>query len=68
MKPTLGQRLKKIRLGVAWTQADLAKESGVSASAISRFEQGRQKPTIESADRLADALGVTLDWLIRGRK
>jgi transcriptional regulator with XRE-family HTH domain len=50
---------------LAWTQEDLARESGVPQATISRVEQGqRRNPGADVIRRLARALGVTADWLI----
>lgn len=66
MKRTLGQRLKEARESCEWTQPELARKSGVSTMTISHFECNRREPRIANLVRLADALGVTTDWLILG--
>jgi transcriptional regulator with XRE-family HTH domain len=46
------------------TQLQLAHASGISLSAIAQFEQAaRQNPNLNTAQKLAAALGVTLDAL-----
>jgi len=44
-------------------RAPIARATGVSKSAISRFEAGQPRLTIETAERLADYLGyrITLE-------
>lgn len=38
------EEIKAIREVFGWTQADLAREMGVSTNAISRWEQGNRRP------------------------
>lgn len=42
----------------------LARRIGTKGSAIGRYERRRTQPTIEVAIRLADALDVSLDYLV----
>ena len=59
----MARRVKSLRYDKGWTQADLARESGVSLSMVCYVEQGRSCPTLDTASSLADALGCTLDAL-----
>lgn len=43
---------------------ELAKKVGTSAPIIGRYERNEIKPSIEMAKNIADALGVTLDYLL----
>lgn len=45
------------------TQGEFAKLIGTSTAAVSRYVSGRRVPRIETAHRIADALGVGLDAL-----
>lgn len=45
------------------SQEDLAKKLDVHAPIIGRYERGEVKPSIEVAAKLAQALGVSLDYL-----
>lgn len=56
--------LKNTRQRKKMTQVELAERSGVSQQAISFYEIGRSYPTLDSAKKIADALGVTVDELI----
>lgn len=58
-----GERLKKARVATGKSQAALGSAAGLSAQAISAYEKGKQKPAIDAAAILADALGVSLDDL-----
>lgn len=44
--------------GVATSQADLARQLGVSRSALSEWKAGRSSPNDEQAVRLAELLGI----------
>jgi transcriptional regulator with XRE-family HTH domain len=60
----VGPRLKHLRLRRAITLTDLAEETGISASTLSRLEAGLRRPTLEQLLPLARAYGVTLDELV----
>jgi transcriptional regulator with XRE-family HTH domain len=47
-----------------WSQTDLANESGVSREIIGKYERGEATPSVEFAKRIADAFGVSLDFLV----
>jgi transcriptional regulator with XRE-family HTH domain len=46
------------------TQGDLATRASLPVSAISHFEIGDRKPSLDNFRRLADALNVTADYLL----
>jgi len=56
-------RLKEMRELRGWSQADLAKQTGLQSTAISHFETGGRSPSFDNL-RLADALKVSTDYLI----
>jgi transcriptional regulator with XRE-family HTH domain len=56
--------LRKLREADGLSYADLAEQSGVSASAIHHYETGYRRPTLEHAARLARALGMSLDTIL----
>lgn len=58
-----GERLLQVRKKRKVSQDDLAKRLGVHAPVIGRYERGEVKPSIETAARMAEALGVSLDYL-----
>ena len=52
-----------LRKEKGWSQTELATESGVSREIIGKYERGEAVPSIEFAKRIADAFGVSLDYL-----
>lgn len=46
------------------SQVELAERTGISRDAISKYERGDVSPSVEYAKRIADALGVSLDYLV----
>ena len=61
---TVGPRLRTLRKERETTLTDLASETGISVSTLSRLESGERRPTLELLLRLAQAYGVTLDELV----
>lgn len=60
----VGPRLKQLRRRRDITLNDLAEETGISTSTLSRLEAGLRRPTLEQLLPLARAYGVTLDELV----
>lgn len=62
---TLGERVRQQRRRAGWTQQVLADRARLSQGLIARIESGNVKdPSSSVIRRLANALGVTADWLI----
>lgn len=68
MEPsTIGKRMKSYRVLKGWSQNQMSKRSGVPRPTIVSVENGTQASiSIENAMKLADALGITIDELVRG--
>ena len=60
----VGPRLRQLRLEREATLGDLAEETGISVSTLSRLESGQRKPTLELLLPLARAHRVALDELV----
>ena len=60
----VGPRLRALRRARGITLADLADETGLTASTLSRLENGKLRPTLEQLLPLARAHGVPLDELV----
>lgn len=62
---TLGKRLREIRDKRQWSQAELEQKSGIPAVMISQFETGiRKNPSAATLMKLANALAISMDYLI----
>jgi transcriptional regulator with XRE-family HTH domain len=60
-----GKRVKSLRDHRHWSQVDLATRSKVPAVMISHFETGaRQSASADTLTKLANALNVSIDYLI----
>ena len=60
----LGRKIADARRNARLTQNDLAARVGVTAQAVSKWEQGRSCPDIAILDEIADALGISLFELL----
>jgi len=60
----LGERIKTLRLGAQKTQADLAKEVGISRVQINNIENGRANGSLQLLVRVCDLFDVSLDYLM----
>jgi transcriptional regulator with XRE-family HTH domain len=60
----VGPRLKQLRQRRDITLNDLAEETGISTSTLSRLEAGLRRPTLEQLLPLARLYGATLDELV----
>src|SRR5262245_26773544 len=59
----LENRLKRRRLRQGWSQAQLARQAGVSRAAVSAIEISRLAPSVAAALALAGALNCTVEDL-----
>jgi transcriptional regulator with XRE-family HTH domain len=60
------RNLKKLRKQKGWSQEKLAREAGISYQTLIKIEQGRIKnPKLETLIKLAKALGISLDRLVK---
>lgn len=64
----IGDRIRSARRESGHTQITLAKAIGVTHGNISMWEQGLTTPRVNNLGKLADALGVSIDWLENGDK
>ena len=60
----VGRRIAEARRKAGITQSALAVRVGVTAQAVSKWEQGRSCPDIAILDEIADALGISLFELL----
>ena len=59
------ERLKREREKKNWSQAELAEKIYVSRQSVSKWETGKNYPSIEVIITLSDILGITIDELLR---
>jgi len=59
-----GKRLAQIRKEKKLSQSDLAKMVDIHANVLGRYERGEARPFVEMAAKLAEALQVSLDFLV----
>lgn len=57
-------KLKELRKQRSITQEDLAKQIGMSKSAIGMYESGQREPNFETLEIFADYFNVTMDELL----
>ena|SRR3989442_850796 len=61
-----GQRIQALRAARGWTQDELSQHAKLSKSFLSELENDRAIPGGEVLLRLAEVLGTTTDYLLRG--
>jgi transcriptional regulator with XRE-family HTH domain len=62
----IGDKITALRKAKKLSQADLAKEAGVSREIVGRYERNEVSPSVDVAKKIADALEVSLDYLAGG--
>lgn len=60
-----GKRVKELRLQKKMSQGDLAKILGVHPTYISGIERGVRNMALKNIEKLANALGVKINELIK---
>lgn len=56
-------RLKSLRSELNITQKDFADKVGITAAALSSYENNLKNPSIAVAKRISEAFNVSIDWL-----
>lgn len=62
----VGKNIKRCRIERGMTQDMLAEKLSVTRQAVSNWERGTTEPDIETLDRLAQTLDVSVEQLIYG--
>lgn len=62
----LGKRIKQIREAKRLTQAQLGELIGIKENGIRQYEIGRNAPRENRLKKIANALGVSWQWLVTG--
>lgn len=61
---SIAEKIKTLRKEKKWSQDDLSKAISVHTKHISRYENGKASPGPEILKKMADAFGVSTDYLI----
>lgn len=61
----LGKNLKRIRTAKGISQGEIGRILGVDKGFISNIENGKTNPTLATITKLAKALGVSSDELLK---
>ena len=64
----VGQRIARLRKEMGLSQMALAEKLNVSDKAVSKWEKDNGSPSIEFFPILADLFGVSIDYLMTGKK
>lgn len=64
---SLRERLLAVRANRDLTRAEVARSAGVSHDTVKKIEEGRTLPGVDTAERLARALGLDPRWLVFGQ-
>lgn len=64
----LGERIRKRRQALGITQEELAQVLRVTPQHISAVEQNKRAPSLAFLTRLAEELGVSIDYLVSGKE
>lgn len=68
MKETFGQRFARLRKAKGLRQEDIGDKIGISAQAVSKWENDISLPDVTLLGELSDILGVSLDELLGKEK
>jgi len=64
MSTDFGNKVAQLRKEKDISRDELGKKIGTSGAIMGRYERGDMKPSIEIAAKIADALDVSLDYLV----
>lgn len=64
----IGTKIKDARTAAQLTQEQVAEALGISRQTVSNWENDRTYPDIGSVVKLSDLYGVSLDYLLKGKK
>lgn len=67
-KHSVGKTIAALRKEKGWTQVELAEKLQVSDKAVSKWEKDESSPSVEFFPALAELFGVSIDYLMTGKK
>ena len=59
----IGQRIRKLRLKQGFKAKDFAREVNISRVYLNEIERGTKTPSLDTMQKICDALGITLAHL-----
>jgi transcriptional regulator with XRE-family HTH domain len=65
---TLGDQIKKHRLGLRWLQRDAAKKIGTSSASVSNWERGITSPSRRMTNKIQEFLGYSPKFISKVNK
>ena len=63
----VGERIRKRRVEIGWTQDQLCQKAGISKGFLSDLENDKRSVSAENLLELARAMNVSLDYLMTGK-
>jgi transcriptional regulator with XRE-family HTH domain len=64
----LADRIRERRRERKLSQAALARRLGVTQGSVALMESGRRSPSLELLPKLAEALGLSVEYLLKGEE
>lgn len=61
----LGENIRRVRLDRGLTQDDLCRKLSIDTSYLSNVESGNKNPTLATIEKIAKALDVSIDELMK---
>lgn len=62
----LANRIKQLRLAKNISQEDLAAKAGLSRTGMGLIEQGKRWPRLATLLKISEALGMTIEDVLKG--
>lgn len=63
-KELLGNKLKLAREKAGYTQVQIAEQLKITQSQLSKIEQGKLEPSVETLGTLIDFYEISADWVL----
>lgn len=63
-KENFPPRIKKARIDACYKQAEVADITGIPRSNISKYETGKQEPSLEQLGTIAQFYNISVNWLL----
>ena len=60
-----GENMRRIRLEKGMSQGDISPKVGMDRASISNIENGKRNPTLANVEKIAKALGISADELLK---